>query len=79
MSYGIPVIGSDSSAIPSTIGEGGLCFKTGDANDLKNRILELYNYPKKYLKFSNKAIVEANKYTDENYFKFYKNLFEKFL
>ena len=47
MSFGIPVIGSDSSAVPSTIGRGGICFKTGDSTDLKNKITQLLNNNKK--------------------------------
>ena len=79
MSYGIPVIGSNSSAIPSTIGKGGLCFATGNAEDLKNKILYLFNNRKKYSQLSREAIKEAGKHSDSSYFRFYEKLLRKFL
>ncbi len=41
MSCGIPVIGSDSGAIPSVIGDAGLLFPEGDVEALRRRLLEL--------------------------------------
>ncbi len=74
MSFGIPVIGSDSSAIPSTIGKGGVSFKTSNPADLKNKITQLFYDKKKYEKLSKKALAESKKYTNNNYLKFYKEL-----
>ncbi|UCE39113.1 MAG: glycosyltransferase family 4 protein [Thermoplasmata archaeon] len=38
MACGVPVIGSDSGEIPSTIDEAGLIFKEGDVKGLKEKI-----------------------------------------
>jgi glycosyltransferase involved in cell wall biosynthesis len=38
MACEVPVIGSDSGEIPSTIGNAGLIFKEGDIRDLKEKI-----------------------------------------
>jgi len=38
MACEIPVIGSDSGEIPSTIGDGGLVFTEGDHNDLRRKL-----------------------------------------
>ncbi len=42
---GIPVIGSNSGAIPSVVGEGGLIFPEGDAPALASAILALHSDP----------------------------------
>ena len=49
------VIGSDSGGIPEIIGGAGLIFKEKDVNDLKDKILELYNNPKKLQELSKAA------------------------
>lgn len=41
MACGVPVIGSDSGAIPEVIGSGGVIFKEGDIYGLKNSIINL--------------------------------------
>jgi glycosyltransferase involved in cell wall biosynthesis len=41
MSCGIPVIGSDSGAIPEVIGDAGLVFQAGDVDDLKEKLITL--------------------------------------
>lgn len=41
MACGVPVIGSDSGAIPEVIGDAGLVFPEGDGNALTERILLL--------------------------------------
>lgn len=43
MSCGVPVIGSDSGAIPEVIGEGGLIFKEGNVDDLADKISNTIN------------------------------------
>ena len=42
MACGVPVIGSDSGAIPEVIGDAGLVFAEGNANQLSEKILLLY-------------------------------------
>lgn len=51
--YGTPVIGAAIGGIPELIKEGktGLLFKSGDARDLKKKILELWQEPLKLQKF----------------------------
>ena len=41
MACEVPVIGSDSGEIPNVIGEAGLIFHEGDADDLKDKLLLL--------------------------------------
>lgn len=41
MACGTPVVGSDSGAIPSVIGDAGLIFKEGDAGDLAEKLKTL--------------------------------------
>jgi len=41
MSCGVPVIGSDSGAIPSVVGNAGLVFPEGDVEALRQRLLAL--------------------------------------
>ena len=79
MSLGIPVIGSDSSAIPSTIGKGGIVFRTGDPEDLKNKIIKLCSDKNMYHKLSKNAISESKKYTDKAYTNFYKDLLKRII
>jgi glycosyltransferase involved in cell wall biosynthesis len=38
---GVPVIGSDSGAIPEVIGKAGMIFKEGDINDLTRKLMTL--------------------------------------
>ncbi len=45
MSCGVPVIGSDSGEIPNVIGDAGLIFKEGDADDLGNKMEIIMNDP----------------------------------
>lgn len=41
MSCGVPVIGSNSGAIPEVIGEAGLIFQEGDVEDLASKIVKI--------------------------------------
>lgn len=52
--YRTPVIGSNMGGIPELIknGETGLIFKSKDKQDLKNKILELWNDKEKIKRFS---------------------------
>lgn len=42
MAAGVPVIGSDSGAIPEIIGDAGFIFKEGDAEDLFEKMEKLF-------------------------------------
>jgi glycosyltransferase involved in cell wall biosynthesis len=41
MACGVPVVGSDSGAIPEVIGQAGLIFPEGDAEQLRARLVQL--------------------------------------
>jgi len=41
MACEVPVIGSGSGEIPNVIGDAGLVFKEGDAEDLRNKLHSL--------------------------------------
>lgn len=41
MACGVPVVGSDSGAIPEVIGDAGLIFPEGDADQLRYRLVQL--------------------------------------
>jgi glycosyltransferase involved in cell wall biosynthesis len=43
MASGVPVIGSNSGAIPEVIGDAGIVVPEGDATELRNAILRLVN------------------------------------
>jgi L-malate glycosyltransferase len=45
MASGVPVIGSDSGAIPEVIGDAGLIFPEGDAAALADRLRQLIDSP----------------------------------
>ena len=45
MACGVPVIGSSSGEIPRVIGEAGLVFAEGDAQDLKEKLTQLLQEP----------------------------------
>lgn len=45
MACQVPVIGSDSGEIPHVIGDAGLVFPQGDANGLRDRILQIATQP----------------------------------
>lgn len=45
MASGVPPVGSDSGEIPHVIGDGGLIFREGDADDLAAKIRNLIEHP----------------------------------
>lgn len=75
MSLGTPVIGSDIGGIPELIKHDstGLLYRTGDKEDLVSKINELYKNRSKLAKMSKQCIIEADKYSIDNY---YENIME---
>nr|BBH85362.1 hypothetical protein KTC_01130 [Thermosporothrix sp. COM3] len=61
-----PVIGSDSGEIPHVIGDAGLVFPEGNAQELSNRVRQLLDNPRLYatLSTAGRQRVLAN-YTQE--------------
>lgn len=55
MASGVPVIGSDSGAIPDVIGGAGLVFPEGEVTALVERITQLYNSPELYAELRQKG------------------------
>lgn len=51
MACGVPVVGSDSAAIPGVIGDGGLIFPEGDADALADRLATLLRDPDQRARF----------------------------
>lgn len=45
MACGVPVVGSDSGAIPEVVGDAGLIFPEGDVKGLVNQLRELREHP----------------------------------
>ena len=62
MACGVPVIGSDSGAIPEVLGDAGLIFPEGRAAGLADRILMLVQDARlrRYLSFRGRIRVEQN-------------------
>lgn len=56
MACGVPVIGSNSGAIPEVINDAGLVFAEGDANDLAEKILQLMTNQKLRQELSQKTL-----------------------
>lgn len=59
MACGVPVIGSDSGAIPEVIGDAGLVFPEGDAKALGAAIGELYADPVKTGALAQRGLVRV--------------------
>ena len=61
MALGKPVIGANIGGIPELIeyGKTGLLFKSGNVNDLKNKIEWLYKRPEKIKEFGENAKLKA--------------------
>jgi len=52
MLAGVPVIGSDSGAIPEVIGAGGLVFSEGDVSALRDHLVFLIEHPEERLRLA---------------------------
>ncbi|MDP8243459.1 MAG: glycosyltransferase [Candidatus Hinthialibacter antarcticus] len=63
MACGAPVIGSDSGAIPSVIGDAGIIFAEGEADALVNKIELLANDPR----WQNELSLRGRVHAEQNY------------
>jgi glycosyltransferase involved in cell wall biosynthesis len=55
MACGVPVVGSDSAAIPGVIGDGGLVFPEGSADALADRLATLLRDPDQRARISTRG------------------------
>lgn len=62
MACGVPVIGSDSGAIPEVIGDAGLIFPEGDAVELAQRVEQVLTDPELHQQCSRRGIVRVREY-----------------
>ena len=66
MMCGVPAIGSNSGEIPNVIGEGGLIFHEGDADQLAGRVTELLDDEQKRLALGEAGVKRVEQhYTNE--------------
>lgn len=82
MAYGKAVLGSDSGGIPELIrnNETGLIFKTGDKEDLVNKINCLVKNPEKTIKMGiNGRKVAENEYNKDIHFERIKKVYDELL
>jgi len=82
MACEVPVIGSSSGGIPEVIGETGLVFKEGNAEDLKDKLCKFIDDDKllkKLSKLSRKRVIDnyTTEKTAEITVNFYRSLVEK--
>ncbi len=61
MSVGIPVIGSNSGAIPEVVGDAGLFFEENSPEDLIKQLIVLRDDPQKRTELGEKGIQRARK------------------
>ncbi len=65
MACQVPVIGSDSGEIPHVIGDAGLVFPEGNADELSDRIRSLMDSPETHTDFSKRGYdLAMEKYTN---------------
>ena len=66
MAAGVPIVGSNSGAIPEVVGEAGLIFKEKDSEDLREKLEELITNKKLWQELSKKGLERVkNNYTQE--------------
>ena len=63
MAAGVPVIGSDSGAIPEVIGEAGLIFPEGDAAALARHLANLAGDPVLWSELRHRGLARAQEYS----------------
>jgi glycosyltransferase involved in cell wall biosynthesis len=67
MACGKPVIGSECTAIPETIGDGGLTFAPCNEQELARLIVKILEDKDLYQRFSNAGLRRAKQFTFENF------------
>ena len=59
MACGVAVVGSNSGDIPNVVGEAGLIFEEGEADDLAQKLKELHDSPSLVQKLRRKGLSKA--------------------
>lgn len=77
MASGKPVIGSNCTAIPETIGGGGLVFMPGDPHDLAIKVVNLLGDQNAYRKMTSVGLKQASNYSPDKFEKAVNTLVEK--
>ena len=74
ISLGTPVLGADIGGIPELLENGaGMLFRTGDTEDLRDKISRMWDDPHKCVEMS-KNVNESEFYTLEKYTEIYLRL-----
>jgi glycosyltransferase involved in cell wall biosynthesis len=80
MACEVPVIGSDSGEIPNVIGESGLVFREGDADDLYSKLEVLINNKDVGVKLAEKGRQRVlNNFTQEKVAKETYKIYQKIM
>jgi glycosyltransferase involved in cell wall biosynthesis len=66
MACKVPVVGSDSGAIPEVVGDAGLIFPEGDATALAECLNQLKQSPELYTQLAERGLTRAQLY-DQKY------------
>lgn len=66
MAARVPVVASDQSAVPEIVGDGGLLFRSGDRQDLANRIAWALDHPREMSVLAERAAaMVAERYRED--------------
>ncbi len=65
MACGVPVVGSDSGAVPEVVGDAGLIFPEGDVQALVERLESLRRMPKLQSECAKQGLARSGLYTQE--------------
>ncbi len=74
---GKPVVASNSTVLPETVGGGGLLFEKGDEKELANQVIKLLKDRKLYAQLSNRAKKIVKSYDAKKNKKFLKGIVKK--
>jgi len=74
----IPIV-SDGGGLPEAVGEAGLVFKRGDADDLYRQMSAVYADPKLRLKLEQASNEQLRRHSSRYVAQDYMNVFEKFV